>query len=64
MDDHGFIFLATGLRPSKAVPDATEEFQVVPVPFHRALEMVMRYEITDCVSIIGLLLAQSQRIRE
>ena len=64
MDDYGSIFLATGLTPSKAVPDATEEFQVISVPFNHALEMVTRYEITDCVSIIGLLLADKQRIRE
>jgi ADP-ribose pyrophosphatase len=64
MDDQGFIFLATGLTPSKAVPDETEEFQVVPIAFERALEMVARFEITDCVSIIGLLLAQKQRMQE
>ena len=64
MDDHGFIFLATGLTSSKAIPDATEEFQVVPVHVDRALEMVARYEITDCVSIIGLLLAKKHFIRK
>ena len=46
------------------IPDATEEFQVVPVHVDRALEMVARYEITDCVSIIGLLLAKKHFIRK
>jgi len=64
MDDQGFIFLATGLTPSKAIPDTTEEFQVVPVHVNRALEMVTRFEITDCVSIIGLLLIQKRLVSE
>ena len=58
MEDKGYIFLAQGLTPSKAVPDETEEFEVISMPFEKALEMVKNYEITDCVSIIGLLLAQ------
>ncbi|MFX0168931.1 MAG: NUDIX domain-containing protein [Candidatus Hodarchaeota archaeon] len=58
MDDQGFIFLATGLAPSKAIPDETEAFQVVSVSLDLAMEMVTRFEITDCVSIIGLLLVQ------
>jgi 8-oxo-dGTP pyrophosphatase MutT (NUDIX family) len=57
MDDKGYIFLAQGLTPSKAVPDETETFEVVPVSLTRALDMVKNHEITDCVSIIGLLLA-------
>ncbi len=63
MEDRGYIFLAQGLTPSKAVPDETEEIEVISVPFEKALDMVKNYEITDCVSIIGLLLAHrnSQR---
>lgn len=58
MEDRGYIFLAKGLTPSKAVPDETEEFEVISMPFEKALDMVKNYEITDCVSIIGLLLAK------
>lgn len=58
LDDRGYIFLAQGLTPSKAVPDETEEFEVISLPLDKALDMVKNYEITDCVSIIGLLLAR------
>lgn len=57
MDDRGYIFLAQGLTPSEAVPDETEEFEVITMPLEKALDMVKNCEITDCVSIIGLLLA-------
>ncbi len=58
MEDRGYIFLAQGLTPSKAVPDETEEFEVISMSLEKALDMVKNYEITDCVSIIGLLLAR------
>ncbi len=57
IDDRGYVFLAQGLTPSKAVPDETEEFEVISLSLDKALDMVKNYEITDCVSIIGLLLA-------
>ncbi|MFX1490871.1 MAG: NUDIX domain-containing protein [Promethearchaeota archaeon] len=60
MDDKGHIFLATDLTPSKAKSDETEEISIVIVPIQNALEMVRNSEITDCVSIIGLLLASKQ----
>jgi 8-oxo-dGTP pyrophosphatase MutT (NUDIX family) len=58
MDDKGYIFLAQGLTSSKAVPDETEEFEVVPMPLEKALDLVKNHEITDCVSIIGLIFAK------
>lgn len=58
MDDKGYIFLAQGLTPSKAIPDETETFEIIPVPLTNALELVKKHKITDCVSIIGLLLAE------
>ncbi|MHA2426846.1 MAG: NUDIX domain-containing protein [Candidatus Hermodarchaeia archaeon] len=63
MRDKGYIFLARGLTPCKGEPDSTEEFETALTPLDKALDMVKRHEITDCVSIIGLLIAgtQSQR---
>ena len=60
MRDKGYIFLARGLTPSKGEPDPTEEFETALVPLAKALEMVNSHEITDCVSIIGLLIAGTQ----
>lgn len=63
MRDKGYIFLARGLTHSKGEPDPTEEFEITRIPLDTALDMVKGHEITDCVSIIGLLIAgtQSQR---
>ena len=60
MDDKGYIFLANGLTPSKAKSDETEEIKIVKVHLQKTLEMIENSEITDCVSIIGLLLASRQ----
>jgi ADP-ribose pyrophosphatase len=57
MRDLGYIFLARGLTPCAEEPDETEEFETVQVPLMEALDMIKRHEITDCVSIIGLLMA-------
>ncbi len=60
MRDKGYIFLARGLTPCAGEPDETEEFETAQIPLVAALEMVKRHEITDCVSIIGLLMAGNQ----
>ena len=60
MRDKGYIYLARGLTPCKGEPEPTEEFETVLVPLGKALEMVSQHEITDCVSIIGLLIAGTQ----
>jgi 8-oxo-dGTP pyrophosphatase MutT (NUDIX family) len=57
MRDLGYIFIARGLTPCAEEPDETEEFETVPMPLDKALEMIKRHKITDCVSIIGLLMA-------
>ncbi|MFW9831205.1 MAG: NUDIX domain-containing protein [Candidatus Thorarchaeota archaeon] len=57
MRDKGYIFLAQGLVPAKAKHDITEEFEIISITLSKAIEMIKQYEITDCVSIIGLLLA-------
>lgn len=61
MRDKGYIFLAHSLTPAPAESDPTEEFNIVPVSLKKAIEMVKKFEITDCVSIIGLLFAAEQR---
>lgn len=60
MRDLGYIFLAYGLTPCAEEPDDTEEFEAVPLSLTEAHDMIRRHEITDCVSIIGLLMAGTQ----
>lgn len=57
MREVGYIFIAETLSVSPAPQDETEYIEVVPVSLREALAMVACHEITDCVSIIGLLIA-------
>jgi len=60
MRDKGYIFIARTLTPCAGEPDETEVFETVQLPLTKALDMIRLYEITDCVSIIGLLIAGSR----
>ncbi len=62
MRDKGYIFLARGLTLCSEAPDETEEFETAQISITQALEMVKRHEITDCVSIIGILIAGTKMI--
>lgn len=54
-DEVGYIFLATDLQQKKAEPEETEELKVIKIPFQKAVEMVINNEITDSISIAGIL---------
>ncbi len=56
-DEEGFIYLATGLEYGAAEPEETEELRIKKVPLSTAVEMVMRSEITDSISMCGILMA-------
>jgi 8-oxo-dGTP pyrophosphatase MutT (NUDIX family) len=56
-DETGVIYLATGLRPGRASPDATEALEVRWQPFAEAVEMVLDSRITDAISQVGILRA-------
>jgi 8-oxo-dGTP pyrophosphatase MutT (NUDIX family) len=55
-DEEGFLFLAEGLSQHEQEPEETEVLQVRKVPLAEAVEMVMRSEITDALSVAGLLM--------
>ena len=55
--EEGFIFLAQGLEAGEAEPEETEDLRVKRIPLKEAVAMVMRDEITDSLSIAGLLKA-------
>lgn len=56
-DEEGFIYLAQALQQGDAEPEETEELRVRKIPLSEAVEMVMRSEITDSISICGILMA-------
>lgn len=61
-DERGVIFLAEGLTEGELELEETEDITVRRLPLTEALAMVDRGEITDAVSVAGLLLIA--RIRE
>lgn len=56
-DEEGFVFLAQDLSYGDTDFEDTEQLAIRKLPFAEALEMVMRDEITDSISVGGLLKA-------
>ena len=54
-DEQAFVYLARGLEQGKAEPEETEQLVVRRIPFEEAYEMVERGEITDSMSVAGIL---------
>jgi 8-oxo-dGTP pyrophosphatase MutT (NUDIX family) len=51
----GYVFLAEGLSYGTAEPEETEELVIKKLSLKSAVEMVMNNEITDSISVIGIL---------
>ncbi len=56
-DEEGFIFLAQQLTFGKSEPEETEQLVVRKIHLREAVEMVMHNQITDSMSIAGILKA-------
>jgi len=54
-DEEGFIFLAEELSQGETEFEETEQLHIVKLPLKEAIQKVMDGEITDCISIAGLL---------
>jgi 8-oxo-dGTP pyrophosphatase MutT (NUDIX family) len=62
-DEEGFIFLAEELKHGEAELEETEaDMKVWKLPFQKALDMVLKGEITDSLSVIGIL-AVARRLK-
>lgn len=57
-DEEGFIFLAEDLSQGDSEPEETEDLRLWKLPFAEAVAMAMRDEITDAISVMGLLKAE------
>jgi len=53
-DELSLIYVATELEFGKADPDEDEQLSLRKLPFEEAYQMVLRGEILDSVSIIGI----------
>lgn len=54
-DEEGFIFLAQDLRQGETEFDETEDLMIRKIKLKEAIDMVMAGDITDAISIAGLL---------
>jgi ADP-ribose pyrophosphatase len=61
VDETAHLFLGYGLAPAAAPPDDTEFIETRRVPFPDALDMVLRGEIVDAMTIIAVLHAARLR---
>ncbi len=55
------IYKATGITHHEAQPDETEQLKVKRLPFEEAFKMVLNGEITDSLSVAGLLKLKHNR---
>lgn len=56
-DEYGYAYLALALEAGNATPEETEDLRVKRVRFMDAVQMVMDNEITDALSIVGIMKA-------
>jgi len=56
-NEEGFLYIAEELNQGEAEPEETEDLQVKKVSLKDAVEMVMRSEITDSLSVCAILMA-------
>ena len=56
-NEEGFVFLAQELTAGETAFEETEDLQVKRVPFAEAVRMAMNNEITDAISVAGILKA-------
>ena len=54
-DELGFVFLAEDLTEGETAFDETEDLQIRRIPFTEVVRMVMSGQITDAISIAGIL---------
>jgi len=54
-DEYGVAYVAQDLEMGEAEPEDTEQLHIRRLPFAEVVEMVMRGEITDALSMIAIL---------
>ncbi|WP_192820103.1 NUDIX hydrolase [Rufibacter sp. LB8] len=57
-DEEGFIFLAEELTAGETELEETEDIKIWKLPLSEAVKMAMNDEITDAISVAGLLKAE------
>jgi ADP-ribose pyrophosphatase len=61
VDEVCYLFLGHELIPAAAVPDETEDLEIAALPFDEVLDLVVRSEIRDAMTVIAVLHAARRR---
>lgn len=56
-NEEGFIYLAENLSQTEAEPEETEDLKIKKILLSKAVEMVLNSQITDSISIAGIMIA-------
>jgi 8-oxo-dGTP pyrophosphatase MutT (NUDIX family) len=54
-DEYGIAYIAQELTFGEAMPEETEDLKVLKLPFAKAVEMVLKGEITDGFAMVAIL---------
>lgn len=54
-DEKALIYVATGLSHHESNPDDTEKLDVKKIPFEQLLKKVLKGEIVDSLSVVGVM---------
>lgn len=60
-DELGILYLAKNFEQHEAEPEETEQLEIKRIPFEEAYQMVMNGEITDSLSVAGILKVKLMR---
>ncbi len=63
-DEKAILYLATDLKFGDPSPEDTEKLDQICIPLDKALEMVMKHEITDSMSVSGILYAKMRILQK
>ena len=58
-DEVGIVFIAEGLTEGETAPEETEDLEIRKLPLDDAIQLVNDGEITDAISVAGILRAAS-----
>lgn len=63
-DEFGLIYVARNLSQHQAEPEDTEMLQVKKIPFSELVKMVLHGEITDSLTVAGVLKLELMRMQQ
>ena len=61
IDETAHVYIGEDLQPDEAVPDEVEDIERRVLPFKDVVDMVVRGEITDSMTVIAVLLVARER---